>query len=176
MKEGSRDRQSEKGGKTPELASCLRKGRGWRYFLLWHSQTVETSAIFSIECTGVCSPVLLHWIHSSALGQPSYCSLLCAAEGRRKKEEGAEGGKKTCLFVWEGLSRKSDFVIIWVCQQSKALPPDLQQHLVHSACLCCLTPEPHMSVLLKPANSDTRASPDDESRRQSGFHEYWCGG
>lgn len=31
-----------------------------------------------------------------------YCSLLCAAEGRRKKkEEGTLEGKKTCLFVQE---------------------------------------------------------------------------
>lgn len=40
----------------------------------------------------------------------------------------------------------------------------------------CQMPDSHTAVFLRPANSDTRATPDDESWRQSKLHEYWCGG
>lgn len=110
IKEESQDRQS---GKTlSHSASCLRKGSGWRHLVLCHSQTVETGAIFNIKCTGGVESCPAHWIHSSASGQPSYSVHYCVRlREEEKKEEGAEEGKKTCLFVWERLSRK---VILWL--------------------------------------------------------------
>lgn len=149
-------------GKTlSHSASCLRKGRGWRHLVLSHSQTVETSAIFNIKCTGGVESCPAHWIQSSASGQPSECALLCAAEGRRKKEEGAEEGKKTCLFVWGGLSRK---VILWLFEfASKArLFPPTGSHISSTLRLLRL----YARVTYE------RASPAGE-QRHPGFSWWW---
>lgn len=71
-------------------------------------------------------------------------------------------GKWSCDYL--SLPAKQDF------------PPPTWSTILSTLRLRRLAPESHMSVLLRPANSDTRASPDDESWRQTGFHEYWCGG
>lgn len=105
-------------------ASCLLQGRGWRHLLLSHSQTVETSAIFYTECTWGRSPVL-HWIHSSAWGQPLYSVHYCVQlREEEKKEEGAKGGEGNLCLCAGKTQQESDLVIIWVCQHRRTfLPP-----------------------------------------------------
>lgn len=163
-------------GKTlSHSASCLRKGRGWRHLVLSHSQTVETSAIFNIKCTGGWCPVLL--TESSPVLQGShqsvhYCVRL-REEEKKRREQRRE--RKPVSLCGEDSAGK------WFCdylslpaKRGSSHRPAATSHLLCAS--FAFTPESHMSVLLRPANSDTRASPDDESWRQTGFHEYWCGG
>ncbi|KAK2918883.1 hypothetical protein Q8A73_003254 [Channa argus] len=56
--------------------------------------------------------------------------------------------------------QESDFMILPAKQASFPLPCNI----LSSMCACAAS-QSHMNVLLRPANSDTRASPDDESRR-----------
>lgn len=160
-------------GKTlSHSASFLRKGNGWRHLVLCHSQTVETSAIFYKKCTGR-SPVPLAESTPVLQGSHHIVFTIVCGWGRKKKGGGSRGGKKNLSLCVGRSQQESDFVIIWVCQQSEALPPELQQRLQHPAAFR----RSHIRACFSgPANSDTRASPDDESWRQTGFHEYWCGG
>lgn len=88
-----------------------------------------------------------------------YCSLLCAAEGRRKKkEEGALEGKKTCLFVQE-TGKRACVYLRWP-EKARYFPSTPTPGSIFS---CSTRPRLHMCELLGPANSDTPASPDDES-------------
>lgn len=101
-------------GKTlNHLASFLRRGRGWRHLLFCHSQTVETSAICSIKCTGGWSPVLLR-IHSSASGQPSYSVHHCVRLRGEEKKGGSRGGKENLSLCVGQTQQESDLVSIWV--------------------------------------------------------------
>lgn len=125
------------------------------------SQTVETSAIFNIKRTGggvlSCSLNPLQCFRAAII----VFTIVCGWGKKKKKEEGAEEGKKNLSLCVGRTQQESDFVIIWVCQQSKALPPDLQQHLVYSAPLL-----PH-----------TRATYECASRagkqRHPGFSWWW---
>lgn len=127
-------------GKTPESLGFLsekRKGVEVSSTLPQSDSWDQCNIQHKVHWGGL-SPVLL--TESTPVLQGSHHSVHYCVRLREeeKKEEGAEGGKKTCLFVWEGLSRK---VILWLFEfasKAKALPPDLQQHLVHSACLYCL--------------------------------------
>lgn len=50
-----------------------------------------------------------------------YCSLLCAAEGRRKKRGGSIGGKETCLFVQE-TGKRACVYLRWP-EKARFFPP-----------------------------------------------------
>lgn len=152
-------------------ASCLKKGRGWRHFFYhrqWQKRN-ECNILHKVHWGR--SPVLL-WIHSSASGQPSYTVHYCVRlKEEEKKEEGAVEGKKTCLCAGNG--KESLCLSVFARESKNFFPPTLTPGSIFS---CSTRPKLHMSELVGPANSDTPASPDDESWRQTGFHEYWCGG
>lgn len=131
----------------------------------WQLRPVQ----YSKKCTGGRrSPVL--FTGSTPVLQGShhgvhYCVRL-RGKRKKKKEEGAErerGGEKTCLFVWEGPSRKVIFLIMRVSQQSTALPLDLQQHLVHPGWVSLLS---HTAVT-------HRRAPGASQQRHPGLCWWW---
>lgn len=98
-------------------------------------------------------------------------TIVCGWRKKKKKEEGALEGKKTCLFVQE-TGKRACVYLRWP-EKARYFPPTPTPGSIFS---CSTRPRLHMCELLGPANSDTPASPDDESWRQTSFHEYWCGG
>lgn len=161
-----------KGRENPKSLGFLSKREGGGG--IFHSATVrQLRPVQYSTKSGGWSPVLnpFHCLRAAIIVFTIVCGW-----GKKKKRREQRGEKKTCPFVWKGPSRK---VILWLFEfatKARLIALDCTHIFVHSACLCCLTQESHMSVLLRPANSDTRASLDDESRRQTGLHEYWCGG
>lgn len=183
IKEGSQSRQSEKGGKNPEslgFLSVKRKGVEASSLLpqsnSWDQCNIQHKAHWGLGGRG--GRVLLCSESTPVLqGSHHIVFTIVCGWGKKKKKKRREQRRERKPV---SLCRK-DSAGKWSCDYLSSpakqdFSPLTWSNISSTACLCSLTSEAHTSVLLMPAHSDSRASPDDESWRQTGFHEYWCGG